>query len=72
MLTITLALELQLAQIERDLADLEARRQQLLTERAKVVRQLIANDGWKGASATLGGVSRSRVYALAARDKPDQ
>ena len=35
--------------MKRDLADLEARRQQLLTGRRKVVRQLIANDGWKGA-----------------------
>ena len=59
--------QIKLANIARELAALDARRQSLLAERARLTQELIATDGWKGAAATLGGISRTRVYAIASR-----
>ena len=60
-------IQIKLANIARELAALDARRQSLLAERARLTQELIATDGWKGAATTLGGISRTRVYAIASR-----
>lgn len=63
-LSLEMALRLKLSQVDSDIRNLDERRQQLMVERARLVRDLIAEEGWKSASKALG-VKRARLYQIA-------